>query len=55
MPNTMSDDTVFGNIQGADDAKEKKSANPLDDPMVFYGLIAVVTLIGIMFLKKRKK
>jgi len=55
MPNSMSDDTVFGNIQGADDSKEKKSANPLDDPMVFYGLIGIGAIIGLMILKKRKK
>jgi hypothetical protein len=55
MPNTMSNDTVFGNIQGADDSGEKAKANPMDDPMIFYGLIAVIGLIAIIILKKRKK
>ncbi len=55
MPNTMSNDTVFGNIQGADDSGEKKPMNPMDDPLVFYGLVAVVGLIAIIIIKKRKK
>jgi hypothetical protein len=57
IPSGLSGDTVFGSgIQGAgDDAPKKKNVNPLDDPMIFYGGIAVVGLVAIMILKKIKK
>jgi hypothetical protein len=51
----LSSDTVFGNIQGSEEAKPAKAANLLDDPMVFYGGIALVALVLLMVLKKLKK
>lgn len=51
----LSNDTVFG-VQGADDQQPKPaSTNPLDDPMVFYGGIAIAVLLVMMIIKKRKK
>jgi hypothetical protein len=54
MPSGLSNDTVFG-VQGAEDAKPKKVASLLDDPMIFYGGIAGAALVLIMILKKMKK
>jgi len=55
-PSGLNTDTVFGNIQGADEGKPQKKAGSLfDDPMVFYGSIAVGALVLIMALKKMKK
>ena len=51
----LSNDTVFGNIDGAADEKPKKKPNLMDDPMVFYGGIAVGALVLLMILKKMKK
>lgn len=51
----LSNDTVFGNIEGADDSKPKQKGSLFDDPMVFYGAIALAAIIGIMVLKRRKK
>lgn len=51
----LSNDTVFGNIQGADDGQPKKKPSPFDDPMVFYGGIGVAALVLITILKKLKK
>jgi len=51
----LSSDSVFGNIQGADDSKPAQTeSNPLDNPIVFYGGIAVVALLAIMILKRKK-
>ena len=51
----LSNDTVFGNIEGATDAKPKKKPSLMDDPMIFYGGIALAALILIMILKKLRK
>ena len=51
----LSNDTVFGNIQGADDSKPKRKASLADDPMIFYGGIALVAIVAIMILKRRNK
>lgn len=55
VPSGLSNDTVFGSIQGADDSKPKKAPSIFDDPMIFYGGIAVAALLLIMILKKLKK
>ncbi|MBS1959940.1 MAG: hypothetical protein JST80_10740 [Bdellovibrionales bacterium] len=53
VPVGMDPNTVFGGITGASDAPvRKKAANPLDDPMIFYGGVALVGIIAIMILKK---
>ena len=54
VPSNLSADTVFG-VQGAGDAPAKPKGNPMDDPMVFYGGIAIVALLAVMVLKKMKK
>ena len=54
-PSGLNTDTVFGSIQGAEDAKPKKAASLLDDPMIFYGGIGGLALVLIMILKKMKK
>lgn len=51
----LSNDTVFGSIEGAEDAKPKAAPNWMDDPMMFYGAIAIGALLLIMLLKKMKK
>ncbi len=51
----LSNDTVFGNVQGADDSQPKKQTSLLDDPMIFYGGIALIALLVMMIIKKRKK
>ena len=51
----LSNEAVFGNIQGAEDAKPAQQPNLFDDPMIFYGAIALGALILIMILKKLKK
>lgn len=51
----LSNDTVFGNIQGAEDEKPKRKVSLMDDPMIFYGGIALAALILMMILKKLKK
>ena len=55
IPSGLSNDTVFGTIQGADDSKPKKAPSLMDDPMIFYGGAALVALVLIMILKKMKK
>lgn len=52
----LSPDSVFGgNIQGADDSKPaQKAASLLDDPITFYGGIALVALILIVAMKRKK-
>lgn len=53
VPSHISGDTVFGGIQGASDAPKKAaSTSPLDDPMIFYGGVALVALIAMVVLKK---
>ncbi len=58
VPAGVTGDTVFGNIQGADEGKKTKAAGGLaallDDPMVFYGGIALVALVAITIIKKRR-
>ena len=54
LPNSMSNDSVFGNVQGADDSKPK-SSNPLEDQNTMIILIALLGLIAIVILKKLKK
>ena len=50
----LTSDTVFG-VTGASDEQPKKAASLLDDPMVFYGGIAVTALLLITILKKIRK
>jgi hypothetical protein len=54
VPSGLSSDTVFGAAEGEEKPKHK-SGSPLDDPMVFYGGIAIAALVGITVLKKLKK
>ena len=57
VPAGVSGDTVFGNIQGADEEKKKAAgglADLINDPMVFYGGIGALVLIALSILKKRK-
>jgi len=51
----LSNDSVFGNIEGADDSKPKEQVSLMDDPMIFYGGIALIAIIVIIALKRRKK
>ena len=55
IPSGISGETVFGGVQGANDEKPTKKASPFDDPMIFYGGIALVVLVGITLVKKLKK
>jgi hypothetical protein len=55
IPSGISGETVFGGVQGAPDEKPMKKTSPLDDPMIFYGGIALVALIGVTVMKKMKK
>lgn len=60
IPSGMSNDTVFGNIYGADDSGKGKAkagglSALLDDPMVFYGGLAAAALLIMSVLKKLKK
>ncbi|MBC7396246.1 MAG: hypothetical protein H7333_02290 [Bdellovibrionales bacterium] len=58
VPAGVTGDTVFGNIQGADDGKKKRGpggwAALLNDPMIFYGGIAAIALVVITIIKKRR-
>lgn len=52
----LSSESVFGNIQGAEEAKPAAANNDIfNDPIVFYGAIALGALVLIMILKKMKK
>jgi hypothetical protein len=55
IPSGISGETVFGGVQGATDEKPVKKASPFDDPMIFYGGIALVVLVGVTIMKKMKK
>jgi len=55
-PTGLDNNTVFGSgLQGADDNAKPQKKSPLDDPMIFYGGIAVGALVLITVLKKLKK
>jgi hypothetical protein len=55
VPSGLSSDTVFGAADGGDEKPKAKAGSLLDDPMVFYGGIAVVALLLMSILKKLKK
>jgi hypothetical protein len=52
VPSGMSEGTVFGGVQGAPENGPKKKASPLDDPMIFYGGVALAGIVAVMILKK---
>jgi hypothetical protein len=55
MANLSSDSVFGGNIQGADDTKPAPAATSLlDDPIIFYGGIALVVLLLAVAAKRKK-
>ena len=54
VPSGLSSDTIFGAADGEGQPKAK-AGGLMDDPMVFYGGIAVAALVLVSLLKKMKK
>ena len=52
IPGNMNSDTVFPDIKGADETQKKHGGSPFDDPMIFYGAVALAGIVAIMILKK---